>query len=134
MKKKRTIKVNPRRISEADIAVGERIRARRNQMQMSQEELSRALGVSFQQVQKYENGRNRITSGRLLQIVVALKCSVTDLVGSGDDDPIKSTEFSRYAASKEGVAIINAMARIPSSAVRRQLLSLAESLSVSVTP
>ena len=132
MKKKRTkIKVNPRRISESDIAVGERIRARRNQIQMSQEELGKALGVSFQQVQKYENGRNRITSGRLIQIVVALKCSVTDFIGSGNDGPIQSTEFSRYATSKEGVAIINAMANIPSSEVRRKLISLAESLSAS---
>ena len=98
---------------------------------MSQEELGSALGVSFQQVQKYENGRNCITSGRLLQIVVALKCSVTDLIGSGNDGPIQSTEFSRYATSKEGVAIINAMAKIPSSEVRKKLISLAESLSAS---
>jgi transcriptional regulator with XRE-family HTH domain len=134
MKKKRIIKVNPRRISESDIAVGERIRARRNQLQMSQEELGKALGVSFQQVQKYENGTNRISSGRLIQIVVALKCGVTDLIGSGNNGPVQSTEFSRYASSKEGVAIINAMASIPSAAIRRQLLSLAVSLSASLPP
>jgi ribosome-binding protein aMBF1 (putative translation factor) len=53
-KKKRTAKANPRRVHDTDIAVGERIRARRNQIQMSQEELGDALKVSFQQVQKYE--------------------------------------------------------------------------------
>lgn len=134
MKKKRIIKVNPRRISESGIAVGERIRARRNQIQMSQEELGGALGVSFQQVQKYENGTNRISSGRLIHIVAALQCSVTDLIGSGNSGPIKSTQFSRYASSKEGVAIINAMANIASAAVRRHVISLAESLSASLSP
>ena len=103
------------------------------QLGMSQEELGKALGVSFQQVQKYEKGTNRISSGRLIQIVNALQCSVTDLIGSGDSGPIKSTQFSRYASSKEGVAIINAMASIPSAAVRRKVISLIESLTASFT-
>jgi len=119
MKRKRITKVNTRKVQESDIALGERIRARRNQIVMSQEDLGKALGVSFQQIQKYEKGTNRISSGRLIQIVNALQCSVTDLIGSGDSGPIKSTQFSRYASSKEGVAIINAMASIPSAAVRR---------------
>lgn len=74
MKRKRTAKLNARRVQESDIAVGERIRARRNQLEMSQEDLGKALGVSFQQIQKYERGANRISSGRLIQIVNA--CSV----------------------------------------------------------
>lgn len=133
-RRKRIIKVNARKVQDSDIALGERIRARRNQIAMSQEELGKALGVSFQQIQKYEKGTNRISSGRLIQIVNALQCNVTDLIGSGNDSPIKSTQFSRYAASKEGVAIINAMASIPSAAVRRHVISLAESLSASHTP
>jgi DNA-binding transcriptional regulator YiaG len=69
MKQKCTIKVNARRVQDSDVALGERIRARRNQIEMSQEDLGRALGVSFQQVQKYEKRVNRISSGRLIQIV-----------------------------------------------------------------
>jgi transcriptional regulator with XRE-family HTH domain len=134
MKRKRTAKLHARRVQDSDIAVGERIRARRNQLEMSQEDLGKALGVSFQQIQKYEKGTNRISSGRLIQIVNALQCSVTDLIGAGNSGPIKSTEFSRYASSKEGVAIINAMARIPSPAVRRRVIDLAESLSASFAP
>jgi DNA-binding transcriptional regulator YiaG len=65
MKRKRTVKVNARKAQDSDVAVGERIRALRNQMEMSQEELGKALGVSFQQMQKYEKGTNRISSGRL---------------------------------------------------------------------
>ena len=59
MKKKRSTKTNARRIQDSDIAIGERIRARRNQIDMSQEYLGGALGVSFQQIQKYEKGMNR---------------------------------------------------------------------------
>lgn len=134
MKRKRTTQSKARSVQESDVAVGERIRARRNQLEMSQEDLGQALGVSFQQIQKYEKGVNRISSGRLIQVVNALQCSVTDLIGGGNSGPIKSTEFSRYASSKEGVAIINAMARIPNPAVRRQVINLAESLSGSVRP
>lgn len=132
MRKRRTVKANPRRVQDTDIAIGERIRARRNQIKMSQEELGDTLKVSFQQVQKYEKGTNRISSGRLLQLSEALQCGVTDLIGDRGSGSMKSTPFSRYASSKEGVAIINAMAKIPSLAVRRQVISLAESLSASI--
>ena len=53
---------------------------------------------------------------------------VTDLIGNGNTGPIKNTEFSRYASSKEGDAIINAMASIPSAAVRRHVINLAETI------
>jgi transcriptional regulator with XRE-family HTH domain len=132
MKKSRVARANPRRVQDTDVVIGERIRARRNQIEMSQEELGDALKVSFQQVQKYEKGTNRISSGRLLQLAEALKCGVTDLIGDSDTGSMKSTPFSRYAASKEGVAIINAMAKIPSSAIRRQVINLVESLSASI--
>ena len=78
MKQKRSAKMNARRVQESDIAIGERIRARRNQIEMSQEDLGFALGVSFQQIQKYEKGVNRLSSGRLIQLATALQCSVTD--------------------------------------------------------
>jgi transcriptional regulator with XRE-family HTH domain len=132
MRKKRGTKINARRVQDTDIAIGERIRARRNQVEMSQEELGGALGVSFQQIQKYEKGVNRLSSGRLIQLADVLQCSVTDLIGSGGKAPLASTPFSRYAASKEGVSIINAMAKIPSIALRRQVIGLVESLSASI--
>lgn len=129
MKRKQAAKHTPRKVQDTDIAIGERIRARRNQVDMSQEELGDALNVSFQQVQKYEKGTNRLSSGRLLQLADALQCSVTDLIGNNETGSMKSTPFSRYAASKEGVAIINAMAKIASTAIRRQIINLAEGLS-----
>ena len=132
--KKRGTKMNARRVQDSDIAIGERIRARRNQIEMSQDDLGGALGVSFQQIQKYEKGVNRLSSGRSIQLATALQCSVIDLIGGGGKGSIKSTPFSRYAASKEGVAIINGMTKIPSIAVRRQVIGLVESLSASFKP
>ncbi len=82
MKKKRIVKPSPRRVQDSNIAVGERVRARRNQFNMSREILGQALEVSFQQIQKYERSANRISSGRLLQLAHALQC-VTDLIGDG---------------------------------------------------
>jgi transcriptional regulator with XRE-family HTH domain len=128
MKRKRGTKTNARRVQDTDIALGERIRSRRNQIEMSQEDLAKYLAVSFQQIQKYEKGANRLSAGRLVQLADALQCSVSDLIGSGKTNSIKSTPFSRYASSKEGVAIIQAMAKIQSLAVRRHLISLAENL------
>ncbi|WP_254492492.1 helix-turn-helix transcriptional regulator [Bartonella sp. B1099] len=51
-----------------DLLVGKRIRLRRKRLKMSQTTLGNALGISFQQIQKYENGLNRVSAGRLMQI------------------------------------------------------------------
>ena len=63
-----------------DIALGLRVRLRRNELGLSQTELARATGITFQQVQKYEKGTNRISFSRLVGISQALDCSVHDLV------------------------------------------------------
>ena len=59
-----------------DRVVGQRVRARRMELGMSQSTLASGLGVSFQQVQKYESGKNRISSGRLWQIAQTLQVQV----------------------------------------------------------
>jgi len=63
-----------------DIALGAAVRIRRRTMGISQEALAEQCGVSFQQIQKYENGANRISFSRLVQIARALKCRVVDLM------------------------------------------------------
>jgi transcriptional regulator with XRE-family HTH domain len=63
-----------------DIALGAAVRIRRKSLGISQEALAEQCGVSFQQVQKYENGTNRISFSRLLQIARALRCRVVDLL------------------------------------------------------
>lgn len=78
-----------------DIALGAAVRIRRRTIGISQEALAEQCGVSFQQIQKYENGANRISFSRLVQIARALQCRVVDLMdvldgsdreGAGDLD------------------------------------------------
>jgi transcriptional regulator with XRE-family HTH domain len=126
MKKK--VKPATRGVQEADKIVGERIKARRNELGVSQQDLGEKLGVSFQQVQKYEKGVNRVTTGRLIQLCRALQCDLTDLADIGGIKPAKITAASTFAATREGVAIIDAMSRIEDLDVRRQIISLAERL------
>lgn len=64
-----------------DIAVGQRVRARRIAIGMSQETLADAMGLTFQQVQKYEKGTNRISASRLVKISETLHCEVPELFG-----------------------------------------------------
>lgn len=63
-----------------DVALGAAVRIRRRTIGMSQEALAEQCHVSFQQIQKYENGANRISFSRLVQIARALKCRVVDLL------------------------------------------------------
>lgn len=63
-----------------DIALGAAVRVRRKTLGISQEALAEQCGVSFQQIQKYENGANRISFSRLIQIAQALRCRVVDLM------------------------------------------------------
>lgn len=58
----------PKRCTDLDARIGERIRTRREAMRLTQTDLGRALGVSFQQLQKYEQGKNRIGAGRLQEV------------------------------------------------------------------
>ena len=68
-----------------DIALGAAVRVRRRTLGISQESLAEQCGVSFQQIQKYENGANRISFSRLVQIARALRCRVTDLMDVLDE-------------------------------------------------
>jgi transcriptional regulator with XRE-family HTH domain len=65
---------------DVDIHVGQAVRARRKLMKISQTELAAAAGVSFQQVQKYENAANRISCSTLIVFAAALKCAPQDLL------------------------------------------------------
>ncbi|WP_142416010.1 helix-turn-helix domain-containing protein [Bartonella massiliensis] len=84
-----------------DFCVGKRIRLRRKMLKMSQTTLGNALGISFQQIQKYENGLNRVSAGRLMQISDILNVPIsffyTDVITKQPppyhhDDVISSTE------------------------------------------
>jgi transcriptional regulator with XRE-family HTH domain len=69
-----------------DVALGIAIRQRRMLLGISQEKLAAAVGLTFQQIQKYEKGTNRVSWGRLRQITAALECSVPVLMDLADPD------------------------------------------------
>lgn len=76
------------RIHDYDRAVGARVRQMRQALSYSQGKLAAACGVTFQQIQKYENGSNRISAGRLIQIARVLDVPVARIFeGIGDETP-----------------------------------------------
>lgn len=82
-----------RAADDLDRALGNAIRLRRRSLNLTQEQLANACGISFQQVQKYENGANRVSFSRLVQIARALECRVTDLTSALDQPQIEPADF-----------------------------------------
>jgi transcriptional regulator with XRE-family HTH domain len=76
-------KVSPRAATAVDVYIGSRMREGRTALGLSQEELGKTLGVSFQQVQKYEKGINRISAARLFEICKALKLPLASMFERG---------------------------------------------------
>jgi Predicted transcriptional regulators len=113
-----------------DIALGSRIRLRRRELGFSQEQLAREVGITFQQVQKYEHGTNRVSFSRLVEIAQALKCGIADIVGDLDR-PNGAEPFSRHIASLSetgATELLDAYASITSPKHRRAILNLAKQL------
>ena len=119
-----------RTATKTDVALGQRVRARRLEIGMSQERLAELLGVTFQQVQKYEKGVNRIAASRLLDIADALEMPVAQFYeGLGKASKgAPHTGVSDSLATPEGAKMAALFARIKGSRVRRQVLSLAEAM------
>ena len=123
---KRIMKQTKRGSGPIDGIVGNRIRARRLELKLSQQQLAEALGVSFQQIQKYEKGVNRVGVGRLQQIADFLKVDMAYFMGdlSGGDSkktPIVS-RFAKFMATKDGADIVEAMMHINSPSLRKGVI------------
>jgi transcriptional regulator with XRE-family HTH domain len=78
-----------------DVALGLNIRQRRKSLGVSQTSLAEAVGLTFQQIQKYERGFNRVSFSRLVDIAHALDCRVIDLIADLDDEAVESPLFRR---------------------------------------
>jgi len=103
-----------------DIAVGKRVRLRRLQLEMSQTELADKLGVTFQQVQKYEKGTNRISCSRLSEMAEALDFPITSFF-SDENEPLTEmtvTENLDPGHMKDGLRLLTAFGRINGGTVR----------------
>ena len=126
----------PRSPNPVDIHVGTRVRLRRQLLKMSQEKLGDQLGVTFQQVQKYERGTNRVGASRLWRMSQVMDVPVSFFYegletedtkyefAEGDQTPI----VYDFINSTDGVSLAVAVSKIENKAVRRQVLELARAL------
>ncbi len=113
-----------------DIALGQTVRLRRRALRMSQQGLARSLGISFQQVQKYERGLNRISFSRLVEICHTLDCTIADLTDGLDTDRANSRVLDLSKLAQTGAdELLCAYENIPTASQRRAVLDLAKTLS-----
>ncbi len=126
---------NARRANAMDIHVGSRVRLRRMLIGMSQEKLGEMLGLTFQQVQKYEKGVNRIGAGRLHELGQVMSVPVQffyeDAPGSaaaGFAEPSSENYVADFLNSKEGIELNKAFQRITDHKVRRSIVDLVRSI------
>ena len=114
----------------ADRLVGERVRLRRKELGLSQEKLGKAVGVTFQQIQKYENGVNRIGAGRLTQIGSFLDVPVSyffDGLAEVCDNPTEEANVLVSLKTPGAMDLLRAYGAIE-PALRRAVLDLARTL------
>ena len=120
-----------------DKYVGSRVRMRRLMLGMSQEKLGDALGLTFQQIQKYEKGANRIGASRLQQIATILQAPVSFFFEGAPASPGAAGGFAEadipdysttLLSTSDGLALAKAFMRIENSKIRRRIVDLVEEI------
>ncbi|NLS20151.1 helix-turn-helix transcriptional regulator [Rhizobium sp. P40RR-XXII] len=130
---------SPKRLpSPIDVEVGKRIRAQRRLLGMSQSALAERLDLTFQQVQKYEKGTNRVGASRLQRVAESLGVPISHFF----DNPTSSNDASTneahafkndlvsFLSSEEGVELNRAFAKIKDARTRQKIVGLIKSLTV----
>jgi transcriptional regulator with XRE-family HTH domain len=120
-----------------DVHVGRRVRMRRLMLHLSQTTLADALGLTFQQVQKYEKGTNRISASRLQEIASFLQVPVPfffEEISTLGKKPTEMrderslTDISKFTATADGLSLIKAFGKINDRKLRRCIVDLVEGL------
>jgi transcriptional regulator with XRE-family HTH domain len=129
---------NKKKPNPIDTHVGSRVRLRRNMLGMSQEKLGESLGITFQQIQKYEKGANRVGASRLQAIANVLNVPVafffedapgeTGAASRGLAEDGGSTYVIDFLNSAEGLQLNRAFVKISDPKVRRKIIDLVKSL------
>ena len=121
-----------------DIHVGLQVRLRRKELKISQEKLAETLGLTFQQVQKYERGANRISASKLYEIARTLRVPMGWFFEGLSDpsegrengaDPTETTAFAHnFLLTQEGIDLANLFPRLHHRRVRRRLVDLVRAM------
>jgi transcriptional regulator with XRE-family HTH domain len=128
--KRRSAKKSPHPV---DVHVGARVRVRRQMLGITQDKLGEELGLTFQQVQKYEKGANRIGASRVFEIARALDVPVQyffDGLNGAEPSGLseEEAEFMRVMHSPEGLEICRSFAEIKDPRVKKRVLDLVRTL------
>jgi transcriptional regulator with XRE-family HTH domain len=116
-----------------DQHVGLRIRLRRKELRISQEKLADAIGLTFQQVQKYERAANRVSASKLFEMARALQTSIAyfyeglDETG-GPSSPVSRPQARDFLLTPEGMELAALFPKIRASRVRRRILDLVRAM------
>ena len=126
-----------RSADEVDAHVGRRLRQRRVALGISQEQLGGELGLTFQQIQKYEKGQNRVSAGRLYKVAMILSVPVEFFfeglanangpLGQRNGMPAQA-EINAFLASPEGMALTAGFMKISDPATRRRIVDLVNTI------
>ncbi len=130
---------NKKKPNPIDVHVGSRIRLRRTMLGMSQEKLGESLGITFQQIQKYEKGTNRVGASRLQNISNVLNVPVSFFFedapgdssmagGAGMAEANSSNYVVDFLSSSEGLQLNRAFVNIGDHKVRRKVVELVKAL------
>lgn len=121
-----------RSVTPIDIEVGKRIRLRRIEKGFSQTELGDYLGVTFQQVQKYENGVNRVGASRLNKIAELLQVPIAFFFhtdgGMKSKNEKNEIDTSLFANAANSVRLLKAFSKIKGEPIQRRIIALVESI------
>jgi transcriptional regulator with XRE-family HTH domain len=133
--KKKPVASNTKKPNPIDIHVGGRVRLKRMMLGMSQEKLGDQLGITFQQIQKYEKGTNRVGASRLQNIATVLSVPVGFFFdGAPGNSPSSAADAKSgsyvvdFLSSSEGLQLNRSFVRIGDSKVRKRIVDLVRSL------
>ena len=116
---------------QTDVVVGHNIRFWRLERKMSQTDLANLLGLTFQQIQKYENGANRVGASRLMQIAEALEVPIHAFFeGAGSETPETHSPI-KFVGDQQALRLVRAFADIEDAALRRSVVNLVEGIAES---
>jgi len=116
----------------ADIRFGDRVRARRMMLGMSQTELGAAIDVTFHEIEKYERGINSVSASTLEKLALTLRVPITYFFGNRPPEcrqaDASKTDLTAFLATPEGIALCAAFQHIESKAMRTAVIDLLQRL------